>query len=393
MKFNATQYRRFSLNLRSLILRLPLRLVLILALLISLSPLFTPSHALAHSPKQSTPTLEGIVCDGCGGLRLRESPSYTGKILRFLPSQTRLSVQARTADSRWLSVRTNERHEGWVVAQYVTVKGDLNRVRVYSPPILAQDQFSIRVSPKMRDVFVRGQQLGNRADVFSKVGDSLTVATFVMYPIGWGRFNLRSHTEKLFRVAEFFRKTAARSENSFANISLAADNGWTTRDVLNPGKSDKSVCQPNETPLACEYRVVKPSVALILIGTNDVRTLSENDYRQNMERIISSTLSAGIIPILSTLPPRAYFEKESDAFNQILFDLATRYEIPISDYGGAMKRLPNKGLSVDGVHPSSVEGDYPLSSDFSERNLNFGYTLRNWMILRSLDDVWRQAMY
>ena len=229
--------------------------------------------------------------------------------------------------------------------------------------------------------------------MFSKIGDSLTAVPYVMYPIGWGRFNLHGRAAALLPVAEYFRQTVVRdNNNAFINNSLAAYGGWTTADVLNPAKADPAQCFTGETPLHCEYRHTKPAIALILLGTNDVSAQSADAYRANMTRIVADSLEAGVIPVLSTIPPRMQFEGQVNDLNRILVEIATEYGVPISDYAAAMKLLPNYGLSEDGVHPSWPTGDPVLSADFSATNLNFGYTLRNLMILESLDAVWRQAM-
>ena len=249
----------------------------------------------------------------------------------------------------------------------------------------------IRVPQKMRAVFNRGQTLGRRAGVFSKIGDSLTVSTYAFHPIGWQTLNLRDHTE-LEPAARQFISVTARTANAFDNIPLAADNGWTSADVLNPHKADSRVCVPGETPLTCEYRLVRPAVALILFGTNDVSKLSAQDYRRNMTRLITESLAGGVIPVLTTIPPRMQFEGPCNAYNAILFELAAQYQVPLSDYAGAMKALPGYGLSADGVHPSWPPGDIALTADFTPEHLKYGYTVRNLLTLQTLDAVWRQIM-
>jgi hypothetical protein len=252
-----------------------------------------------------------------------------------------------------------------------------------------------RIPAQMRAVFQRGKKLGNRPAVFSKIGDSLSAVPYVMYPIGYGRFNLHDDPARgaLQRTADYFRAQAVGGvANAFLQPSQAARAGWTSADALDPAKADPAHCAPGEAPLRCEYRLTRPSVALILFGTNDVSTLTPAAYRANMTQIVTTTLAAGIIPVLSTLPPRMQFEGEIGVYNQILRELASRYTVPLSDYGAAMRSLPNYGLSEDGVHPSWPPGEFSLSADFSDTNLTFGYTARNYMILQSLDAVRRQVM-
>jgi hypothetical protein len=247
------------------------------------------------------------------------------------------------------------------------------------------------ITDQTREIFRRGQQLGNRANVFSKVGDSLTVATYVLYPIGWGAANLRQY-QGLLPVVEYFSAANARDGNSFANISLSADNGWTTVSVFDPARSNPEICLPGEAPLICEYRIVRPATALILLGTNDVAEVPAVTYQANMRRIIEISVNRGIVPVVSTLPQREGYEEQVTEFNAIIWDLAREYSVPLWDYGLAMSNLPNGGISQDGVHPSWPPGDFSAAVDFSAGNLRYGYTLRNLTALLVLDVLWRQVI-
>ncbi len=56
--------------------------------------------------------------------------------------------------------------------------------------------------------------------------------------------------------------------------------------------ADPTTCLPDETPLVCEYRVVRPAVALIMLGTNDVLTMSTTRYEEFMRRVIENHLAS-----------------------------------------------------------------------------------------------------
>lgn len=250
---------------------------------------------------------------------------------------------------------------------------------------------SLNITSHARTIFERGQQLGNRANVFSKVGDSLTVATYVLYPIGWGSHTLYDY-EYLAPVIQYFSAATARASNSFANISLSADNGWTTQSVFDPTLANPELCLEGEPPLLCEYRIVRPAVALILLGTNDVAELSLEAFRGNLRNIIEISIHKGIIPVISTLPNRRGYEQQVLAFNQAIRTLAYEFGVPLWDYGGVMALLPNGGLSEDGVHPSWPPGDFSAAADFSDQNLQYGYTTRNLSALQMLDAIWKSVM-
>jgi hypothetical protein len=246
------------------------------------------------------------------------------------------------------------------------------------------------VSTKIQAIYTIGQARGNRPDVFSKVGDSITVSRHFLQPIGYGAYNLGEHTY-LKRVIEFFSKTNARKGDSFSNPTLAAGVGWAAWAALNPANAKDAACERGETPLACEYRVVQPAFALILFGTNDVGYRSADQFRADIERIADISMDMGVIPIFSTIPIRPKYEVKTAEFNQVVRDVTTRKSLPLWDYGAIMTILPNGGLSEDYLHPSAPPDDANITTDFRKPNLQYGYVVRNLTALQILDRVWRQV--
>jgi hypothetical protein len=231
--------------------------------------------------------------------------------------------------------------------------------------------------------------------VFSKIGDSATVNVHAFHPIGWGEVELYQY-DYLMPVIEYFSFARARDANSFAAHSLAAGSGWTTLNALRLSSTNEdgvTYCRLAEAPLLCEYRVARPSIALIMLGTNDVVELSGAAYRRNMRFIIRSSIEQGIIPVLSTLPVRIGYETEVTEFNEIIKSLSAEFEVPLWDYGLAMESLPNHGLAEDGIHPSAPPEDSHDAAKFSPENLQYGYTLRNLTALHVLDTLWREVLF
>ncbi len=335
-----------------------------------------------------------VIAEG-DGLRLRAEPSLIGPVEDNLDAFTQLQLIGRTSDSQWLQVISVTGQRGWVSAGYIRPMIDINSLPVTGETIVVElpREYPVisGITSNSRRIFQIGQQLGNRPNVFSKVGDSITVSGYMFLPIGVGRHNLGNYIH-LQPVIDYFSSAIARTDNSFANSSLAADNGWTTRDVLSPEKHLSGECAPEETPLECEYRIVKPAVALIMLGTNDVGWVPADEYRQNMRRIIEISIEHGVIPVVSTIPPRPGYEALVDENNGIIIALARTYDIPLWDYYSAMKTLPNQGLSADNVHPSWPEGSPDLAANFNEEFLNYGYNVRNLTLLEVLDAVWRQVI-
>jgi hypothetical protein len=92
------------------------------------------------------------------------------------------------------------------------------------------------------------------------------------------------------------------------------------------------------------------------------------------------------VPVLATIPYRAGFEGGVDAFNQIIRNVAASRDIPLWDVKSALDGLPNRGLSGDGIHPSSAPGGYADSANFaSGDSMQAGYVTRNLTALQILE--------
>ncbi|HVO41558.1 MAG TPA: GDSL-type esterase/lipase family protein, partial [Aggregatilineales bacterium] len=176
---------------------------------------------------------------------------------------------------------------------------------------------------------------------------------------------------------------------SFANASMAAAAGWTADKVLNAAYANRAYCGV-DTPLLCEYKRSRPAVAIIMFGTNDSGSGSTGAFEDNMRQIIQTSLDLGVIPVLSTIPPKTMGEAQAarvTVFNQSIRALAQQYAIPLIDYYATMVNLPNQGMSSDGLHPSvPPDGGTCI---FTPVNLQYGYTMRNLTTLQALDVIWR----
>lgn len=247
------------------------------------------------------------------------------------------------------------------------------------------------VAANLQRIFDVGQTLGNRADVFSKVGDSITVSPYFLTTIGHERYDLRDHGY-LTDIVRYYSETNARDGNSFNNPSLAAAEGWAAWGVLYPAFSLGPPCYANELPLRCEYRVVRPSIALIMFGTNDVGYRTPHQYRADLLQIVTISEAMGVIPILSTIPERPEIQPQVAIFNSIVRDLAIERLLPVWDYHAALASVPRYGLGRDNLHPSSPPSGYDGLADFTAENLQYGYVVRNLTALQALYRVQQLLM-
>lgn len=355
-----------------------------------------------------TPSPDAIVKASAAGLRLRTQPNTESNVLTNMDAGDALVIIGRSGNSEWLQVIAPNRQRGWTMSQFLDINVDVLRLPVtfgidptvfssgdeLPPSVIATDVIT-NITSRAQDIFDRGLTVGNRPNVFSKVGDSLTVATWAFYPIGWEQYQLGDYGYLQPVINNFSSEIIRDGDNSFSNVPLAADNAWTTTDLLDPTQGDPAVCGVNETPLDCEYRVIRPSIALILIGTNDVSEMDADTYRANLETILDKTIARSVLPVLSTLPDRTDYPAPIDEFNQIIRETAQQYQIPIWEYHNALDSLPNSGLDADGVHlsfPPVEVGQWDAAANFIGNNLNYGYNMRNLTALQVLDGIWRQVI-
>ena len=114
------------------------------------------------------------------------------------------------------------------------------------------DQFVIMppaVQENVKQIFAKGQQLGNNAQRFSKVGDSIIEQPHYMVKFDTPDYNLGQYAY-LQDVLNYYR-------GSYGRDSLAVRRGLHSWSWNNPTWADKDQCQPDEGPVACEYRVLQ----------------------------------------------------------------------------------------------------------------------------------------
>lgn len=368
-------------------------------------PTFTPV-IIPQTPVPTTAAPPSAqVCPTCENLRLRAAPGTAGDVITMLAANVPLSIIGRTADNAWVQVVASDGQSGWVASEYLLINIDLNVVSVTStasdaPAVANASAASVDgidvvsgVTSNARLIFQYGRSLGNSAYTFTRVGDSITASELFLTPIGQGNYSLGNYGY-LQGVISFFSGPNARGANPFSAASIAARNSWGADSVLNPGFSDPNICRNGETPLACEYRVTKPSVALIMVGTNDSGGIPAAEFQANLQMIVQTSINMGVIPVLSTIPPKHYnpaTDGRVDEFNQIIVATARAYDIPLWNYWLAMRRLPGEGLHPDGVHPSAPPDG--VTTIFDADHLQYGYTMRNLTALQVLYTLWQQVLY
>jgi uncharacterized protein YgiM (DUF1202 family) len=351
------------------------------------------------APLPDNVRLNGRVSLDSGGLRLRQFPSLDGTILLNLIAGTELLVRERTTDNAWLLVQLREGYLGWVSTSFVEMGDELATIPVnnnpenvpyFVPPTPEGGPSVTVIGGGARQIFVTGQQMGNRANIFTTVGDSLTDTPYFLRNLIYG-YDLGEYGY-LLPVINYFNADTGQG-NAFDRRAISTRAGWSTFSVLEVRGEFAGLCEPSELPIECEYRLTKPSYAIIMIGTNDAPAFPGEQYRANMQRIIDISVQRGVVPILSTLPPRAQYNERIVEYNQVISQLATQYGIPVIDLYSALINLPNRGLDGDGVHLSIPPGAPAATLRFNAENLQYGTTMRNLTALQALEQVRRLVGY
>jgi hypothetical protein len=229
------------------------------------------------------------------------------------------------------------------------------------------------VSAAMRSVYELGQSLGNDPHSFSKIGDSETFTSWFLAP-----FDGHPPTYDLGPYAEL-QPVIDTFQGSFSRQSLAARQGFNAASVFAPLWADPTQCQPGETPLACEFRLHRPSYVFILLGTNDYLHLDE--FEGQMRKIIEFSLEQGVVPIIGL---KADNLEGDGSINRTLYRLAVEYQLPLWNFWRAVQGLPSNGLDEDQAHLT-----FGLNEFGNPEAMQRAWPVRNLTALQTLDRVWR----
>ena len=365
----------------------------------------TPSAMPTRTPIATrtptvTPTPIGdATVTGALGVNLRSGPSqrFEPPILWLEPG-TPLFLTAISTNADWYRVTTLSGERGWVYGELITIHRDnLSLPVVYAPlPTVAPTPIVIgspgapvisnpggtgyySISERTRQIFRLGRQRGNHPNVFSKVGDSITANQAFMIGYDTGEYNLGNYSQ-LQGAISFF-------SGSFSRYSLSAFVGFNAAAMMDPIWATDPRCQAGETPLACEYRVNRPSVAIIMLGSVDVQLYTPEDFQGYLNRIVDYTISQGIVPVLTTFPNEiSYYSNECEQFNDVIRGIAASQQIPLIDLRTPAMMLPGYGVGTDRFHLSQ-RGDNVINLTGEETQ--YGLTLRNFLTLQMLDSLWR----
>ncbi len=223
-----------------------------------------------------------------------------------------------------------------------------------------------------REIYQSGITLGKNPQAFIKIGDCETYSTWFLADFETENYSLGEEYQSLSGVIDYF-------QGSYSRLSLAAKAGFNAASVLSPFWADRQVCQPEETPLSCENRIMNPSFALVTLGSNDV--WQPDKFEANYRAILDALIAEGVVPVLAT---KADNIEGDHSINLKIAELAVEYDLPVWNFWAAVQDLPDGGLQEDGVHltwaPNRFDDPQIMESAWPVRNLT---------ALMVLDSIWR----
>jgi hypothetical protein len=143
----------------------------------------------------------------------------------------------------------------------------------------------------------------------------------------------------------------------------------------------------------------RPQVVVLMLGTNDTSAgRKAEDVRRDLVQAIELLTNAGVIPIVSTIPPHVGKPELGRAVSAAIRAVAKEKQLPLIDYEQEiLTRRPDDWdgtlMNKGDVHPSAAHAwTTPSSAPTSENLKNSGYLLRGWLSVRKIAEVKRTVL-
>ena len=228
------------------------------------------------------------------------------------------------------------------------------------------------VSDEMRDLYQRGLEMGNDPTHFSVIGDCQNVSSYFLSVFE------KPDEYSLGTEYSYLQPTIDYYQGSYSRVSVAVKGGFNAAAVISPLRSDKSICNANESPLDCELRLWKPSIVFVSMETWWSQK-PEAEYEKYMRLVLEDIMEKGAVPIIAT---KADNLEGDNAINATVAKLAYEYNIPMWNFWAAVQPLHNHGLSGDGFHLTFARNFFD-----DPARMESAWPWRNLTALQTLDAV------
>lgn len=239
--------------------------------------------------------------------------------------------------------------------------------------------FAVRHSPITPAVAANLQRIAGlgparNAGAFSKIGDSNTVSTQYLSCFGGTNVDLAGRTTLQPTIDAF------KAAGSYARVSQSATVGWSAGAAITG----------TPAPLDTELAATNARYATVMFGTNDIGDGTGDVFRfaRNMFAITDRLIAKGVVPLLTTLPPRddsTAGDARLPEFEAVVHGIAQARQVPLMELDQAMRVLPSHGLGADGLHLNVflVNGS-ARGCHFTAAGLAYGHNVRNLLTIEAL---------
>ncbi len=231
-----------------------------------------------------------------------------------------------------------------------------------TPSVVANLKRIARIAPRLEGVF-------------AKIGDSNSVNPNFFTCLVGSNVDLAGLTALQATIDHF------KPGPSFTRVRRAARVGWSAGAAIAgaPSRLEK------------EINALSPRYALVLFGTNDIGNGTGDvfAFARNMFAIADQLIAKGVIPLLTTLPPRndvAAADARMPEFDTVVHGIAQARQLPIMGLDAALRQLPTNGIGSDGLHLNVFASPAGTSRGcvFTHAGLAFGHNTRNLLALEML---------
>jgi hypothetical protein len=262
-------------------------------------------------------------------------------------------------------------------------------------------RFDEATEAHVRGIVAQGRALGRRAEVFGLVGDSMTVSGSFLQPL--------SHPERTLLAPAVERRIGGVIERYRGSEVVRVQGMW--RDSFRAPRAAKVGARATwplvggaQSPLVRMVDEISPTTAFVLYGGNDaayrVAPIAEIErgFRADLEAVVDALEERGVVPVLHTLARHGdapgvddcggpselsdwRIAVHTNALSAVVAQVACERRLPLIDLRWALDAADLRGLSADGIHPSTHKNG---GGALDERTLRCGYNLRNYLTLRML---------
>jgi len=220
---------------------------------------------------------------------------------------------------------------------------------------------------RAKEIYHQGIATGVNPYAFSKIGDCQNVKESFMGIYDTDRYFLQD-----WQAA--WQETIDQFVGYYNRDSLAFGQGLNVAAALSPLHADPNVCQPTESPIQCELRVINPAFAFVRFERWYPEETPPELYEKYLRQILDEIIAHGTVPILMT---KADNVEGGHQINAIIAKVAYDYDLPLYNWWRAAQALPNNGID-------------PERDDKFHIDPIYAWTEQSVYGLGTLDSIWKR---